>query len=127
MYKYALSPDPKKSVKVYGRGLRISGKSSALICKKISGMSLENAKRLLSGLVSEKRSLDGKYYTNTSKEMLSLLKSAESNAENKGLDTSRLRVHASSHKGFTFMRPRRLKMRRTKRKVTNLQVVLVER
>jgi ribosomal protein L22 len=90
-------------------------------------MNLEKAKNLLANLVSEKHSLDGKYYTNASKEILSLLKSAESNAETKGLDTARLQVHASSHQGFRFMRPRRLKMRRTMKKISNVQVVLVER
>ncbi len=127
MHKYAFNPDPKSSVRVYGRGLRVSGRSSALICRKVSGMSLEKAKRLLENLVSQKQSLDGKYYTNASKELLGLLKSGESNAENKGLDASRLLVHASSHKGFTYMRPRRLKLRGMQRKMTNLQVVLMER
>jgi large subunit ribosomal protein L22 len=127
MHKYAFNPDPKTSVKVYGRSLNVSHKTSQILCKKITGMNLEKAKTLLSNLVSQKHSLEGRYYTNTSKEMLSLLKSAESNAETKGLDTSRLQIHASSHQGFRFMRPRRLKMRGTMKKIANVQVVLMER
>jgi len=127
MHKYAFNPDPKTSVKVYGRSLNVSHKSSQIVCRKITGMNLEKAKKLLDNIVSQKHSLDGRYYTNTSTEILSLLKSAESNAETKGLDTSRLLIHASSHKGFKFMRPRRLKMRGTQKKITNIQMVLVER
>jgi len=127
MHKYAFNPDPKKSVRVYGRSLNVSAKSSETVCRKITGMNLEKAKKLLANLVSEKHSLDGKYHTNVSKEMLGLLKSAESNAEVKGLDTARLQVHASAHQGFRYMRPRRLKMRGTMKKIANLQVVLVER
>lgn len=127
MHKYAFNPDPKKSARVYGRSLNVSAKSSETVCRKITGMNLEKAKKLLGNMVSQKHSLGGKYYTNTSMEILSLLKSAESNAEVKGLDTARLMVHASGHQGYTFMRPRRLKMRRTRKKITNVQVVLVER
>ncbi len=127
MHKYAFNPDPKKSVRVYGRSLNVSTKSSEIVSKKITGMNLEKAKKLLENVVSQKHSLDGKYYTNTTTEMLALLKSAESNAEVKGLDSSRLMVHASAHQGYMFMRPRRLKMRRTRKKITNVQVVLVQR
>ena len=127
MYKYAFNPDPKKSAKVYGRGINVSGRSSAIVCRKVTGMNLEKAKKLLENLLVEKHSLDGKYYTNVSRELLHLIKSAESNAEVKGLDSSRLQVHASSHKGFTFMRPRRMKLRGMQKKMTNLQVVLVEK
>jgi len=127
MHKYAFNPDPKTSVRVYGRSLNVSHKSSQILCRKITGMNLEKAKNLLANLVSQKHSLDGKYYTNASKDILSLLKSAESNAETKGLDTSRLQVHASSHQGFRFMRPRRLKNRGTMKKIANVQVVLMER
>jgi large subunit ribosomal protein L22 len=127
MHNYAFNPDPKKSVRVYGRSLNVSGKTSQTICKKITGMNLEKAKKLLENMISHKHSLDGRYYDNTSAEILGLLKSAESNAEVKGLDTSRLQVHASGHQGFTFMRPRRLKNRGTRKKITNVQVVLVQR
>ncbi|MCX6814069.1 MAG: hypothetical protein NTY20_00230 [Candidatus Aenigmarchaeota archaeon] len=65
MHKYAFNPDPKTSVRVYGRSLHISHKTSQIICKKITGMNLEKAKNLLANLVSQKHSLDGKYYTNT--------------------------------------------------------------
>jgi large subunit ribosomal protein L22 len=127
MIRYAFNPNPKKSAKVYGRALRISTKSSVTVCRKISGMNLQKGKRLLEDMIDKKRSLEGKYFTNTSKQILDLLKSGESNAEFRGLDTNRMVIHASAHKGFTFMRPRRLKMRRTRRKMTNVQIVLQQK
>jgi large subunit ribosomal protein L22 len=124
MLKYAFNPNPKKSAKAYGRGLRISKKNSQIICKEISGMNLIKGKSLLQGLVDQTRSLDGKYYMNAAKEILEIVKSAENNAEFKGMDVNKMVIHASAHKGFTFHRPRRFKMGRQKRKVAHIQVVL---
>ena len=126
MLRYTLNPNPKISVKVYGRNLRVSSKSSAVVCRKIRGMHLEKAKKLLENLVSQKQSLNGKYYTNSCKELLNLLNQAENNAEFKGLDTSKMIVHASAHQSFSYFRPRRFKMRRQRRKLANLQVVLIQ-
>lgn len=127
MLKYALNLDPKKSAKAYGRSLNISTKSSVILCRTISGMNVAKGKKLLQDLTDGKRDIEGKYYTNASKEILDVIKSAESNAEFKGLDTSRLVIFASAHKGFTFFRPRRTKMRRTQKKITNIQVVLQQK
>ncbi|MFH1237635.1 MAG: uL22 family ribosomal protein [Candidatus Aenigmatarchaeota archaeon] len=124
MLKYALELNPKKSSRAYGRSLSISTKSSVIICRVISGMNLIKGKSLLDDLLTGKRNLEGKFYTNTTKEILSLLKSAESNAEFKGLDTTRMIIYASAHQGFTFYRPRRTKMKRMQKKVTNVQIVL---
>ena len=127
MTQYALNLNPKKSARAYGRALRISTKSSVMVCKAVSGKNLEKGKKLLQDMISEKRSLEGKYYTNASKGILDIIMSAEANAEFKGLDASRLVIFASAHRGFTFMRPRRLKIRRTRRKMTNIQVVLQQK
>ncbi len=124
MLKYALNPLNRNHVKVYGRGLRISGKDSKILCDKINGKQLAKAKAFLERLLAKNQNLKGKYYTKASGEILELLKSAENNAEFKGLDAERLIVNASVHKGFRFMRPRRFKMRRQQRKVTNVQVIL---
>jgi large subunit ribosomal protein L22 len=127
MLRYALNLSKEKSVKVLGRGLRISRKNSTLVCREISGMSLPKAKALVERLVSKQQDLDGKYYTNASTQILEMLKSAENNAEFKGLEAGRLIVNASAHQGFRFFRPRRFKNRRQRRKVTNIQLVLQER
>lgn len=127
MEQYAHNPNPKKSVRVSGRGIRVSTKNSVKVCSVITGMNLEKGKRLLSNLVDQKESLDGKFYTNISSSLLELLESAQNNAEFKGLEPGKMVIHASAHKGFRFYRPRRFKMRRQKRKVTNIQVVLEAR
>ncbi len=124
---YAHDTDPRKSARAYGRGLSISTSSTTVLCGAVSGMRLDKAKVLLQDLLDQRRSLSGKYYTNTARQVLNIIKSAESNAESKGLDTEKLHIHASAHRGFTFYRPRGWKRRREKRKSTNLQVVLEAR
>ncbi|MBN2330477.1 MAG: hypothetical protein JXC85_01555 [Candidatus Aenigmarchaeota archaeon] len=127
MIKYALNPKKEKSVRVYGRGLRVSRKNSMEVCRQITGKPLPKATSFVEGLVKGDFDLDGKRYTNASKEILELLKSAGNNAEFKGLEADRMIVNASAHQGFRFMRNRRFKLRRQKRKVTNIQLVLQEK
>jgi large subunit ribosomal protein L22 len=122
--KYSLNTDNKKSARAIGRGMRISTKSSVTVCRAVSGMRLERGKKLLQDLLDQKRSLSGKYYTNTTKGILDLIKSAEANAESKGIDPESLHIHAAANQGYTFYRPRRFKRRRERAKVTNLQVIL---
>jgi ribosomal protein L22 len=124
MANYTYNPDPKNSVKAYGRGLPVSTKTSTLLCRKISGMQLERGKQFLQRLIEQKESLGGKYYTGTAAEILGMLKSAENNVEFKGLDAARMIIKASAHNGFRYYRPRKFKMGRQLKKVTNLQVVL---
>lgn len=121
---YAYNPNPKKSAQAHGRALRISPKSSVIVCRAVSGMRLEKGKALLQDMLDEKRSLSGKYYTNVTRELLRMVRNAEANAEAKGLDTEKMHIKVSAHQGFKFYRPRSWKRRREKRKVTNLQVVL---
>ncbi|MFH1978496.1 MAG: uL22 family ribosomal protein [Candidatus Aenigmatarchaeota archaeon] len=127
MHKYSLQLNPKNSVKVTGRAVRISQKNAVILCDQLRGKSLKKGKTFLKNLVDQKESLKGRYYTNTAKELLNLLSSGESNAEFKGLDIERLIIHASASKSFTFYRPRSFKSGRTRRKMANVQVVLQER
>ncbi len=122
--KYSLNPNPKKSACASGRGLRISTKASREVCKAVSGMRLEKGKAFLQDVIDERRSIAGKHHTNTTKEILALIKSAEANAESKGINTENLHIMASSHDGFTFYRPRAWKRRGQRGRVTNIQVVL---
>jgi len=127
MLRYARNPNPKKSVKVYGRNLRISTKHSAKVCRAITNTSASKAMNLLQNLALEKVTLDGKYHTKVVGEMIGLLKLAESNAESKGFDPERMIVHASAHQGFTYQTPRRFKLARRQAKMTNLQILLEDR
>ncbi|MEM7819845.1 MAG: uL22 family ribosomal protein [Candidatus Aenigmatarchaeota archaeon] len=124
MYTYK----PKeKFAKSYGRNLRISTKSANVICSVIRGKKLNQAKRLLSDLLSMKRSLDGKYYTKTVREILKLLESCEKNADFLGLDTNKLFVHASAHIGSVIRRRRRKSAFGSRLKSTNVEIMLIEK
>lgn len=113
--------------KAFGRNMRISTKHAALLCRVIRKKPLKRAKRLLEDLAAERRSLEGKHYTKTAKEVLSLLSSCEKNAEALGLDTAHLMVHASAHQGTHLRRRRRKQAFGMKLKSTNLEIILVEK
>jgi len=113
--------------KAYGRNLRISRKSAVKICNVIRGKPLKRVKRLLNDLLQQKRSLDGKYYTKTVKEIKRLIESCEKNAETLGLNKEKLMVHVSAHKGTTLLRRRRKAAFGSRLKSTNLEVILIEK
>ncbi|MBI2676304.1 MAG: hypothetical protein HYX24_07630 [Candidatus Aenigmarchaeota archaeon] len=127
MLRYALKRNEKKSAKAYGRNLDLSRRKAAIVCQAIRGRQLEKAKRLLEDMVEGKRNLEGKFYTKTAKTMLNLLKSAEANADAKGLDAERLVVHATAHQGVEYRSGRRFKMHGDTRKFAHVQVVLEEK
>lgn len=127
MPEYTYKAKPEKSSKAYGENLRISTKDSVEVCKAIRGKLLRKGRLLLEDLINKKTDLNGKHYTKAAKEIKRLLEEAESNAEYKGLNSDRLFIHASAHKGFRMYTPRRFKLRRRQRKTTNVQIVLEER
>lgn len=118
-----------KTVSAKAESARISLKHSLVLCRELKGKKLEKAKRLLEDLTGRKRSLNGKYYTNASKKLLEILKSAEANAIYKNLDAERLFVKsAKADKGRTFIRPKtRWKSRGRRAKSTNIKIVVEER
>ena len=119
--------EPKqKYAKALGDTLRISPKTAKLICKVIKKKKLTTTKRLLEDLYNEKRSLKGKYYTKTVKEILYTINSCEKNAINQGLDVSKLFVYASAHQSRRMRRRRRKSSYGSLLKSTNLEVFLVE-
>ncbi|MBI4021514.1 MAG: hypothetical protein HY369_04680 [Candidatus Aenigmarchaeota archaeon] len=127
MQHYAYQTRNRNVIKVFGRGLRISPKSSIIVCRAVTGLSLPRAQQLVDGMVAGTHDLKGKFYTNIAKEMSSLLKSANANAESKGLDPGRLMVHASTHQSFAFQTPRRFKQRGRQKKIAHVQLVLEQR
>ncbi|RLF15468.1 MAG: 50S ribosomal protein L22 [Thermoprotei archaeon] len=112
--------DPERSALASGRDLRVSFKKMVELCSAIRGLKLEDAIKLLEDVIAMRRmvpfrrfkrkrahhgSIDGYpaggYPVKAAKELLKVLRNAENNAENKGLDTSRLYVvHAAAQKGF---------------------------
>lgn len=116
--------DPKTTVKASGRELRISHKSAREVCNTIKGMMLTEAKKYLRAVIAKKkfvpfkryvkkaghhRGLEkayaGRYPVKAAIEVLKVLKNAEANAENKGLDAERLKIiHACAYPGMKIKR-----------------------
>ncbi|MEM5773226.1 MAG: uL22 family ribosomal protein [Candidatus Aenigmatarchaeota archaeon] len=108
---------------------RISLKHALVLCKELKGKKLEKARKFLENLISEKVSINGKYYTKAAGIFLELLKSAEANAAQKGLATEKLFIkNIKADKGLRFYRPRSLwHLRRQRIKAVNLTVEVGER
>lgn len=123
--KYTFNPK-EPNAKAYGSNLDISTKDAQKLCRVINRKRLETAKKILSDLIHEKRSLDGKYYTKAAKRLLLLLGSAEKNAEFSGLETEKLRVHAAACRGLIQYRSRRKSDFGRRMKLTNVEIILIE-
>jgi ribosomal protein L22 len=108
---------------------RISIKDSVLILKNIRNKPVNKAKIFLQELIDEKKDIQGKHYTGASKEILSLVEEAETNAESLGLDTEKLFLkEAVANKSFTFMLPKsRYSHRGKKAKICQLNITVEER
>jgi large subunit ribosomal protein L22 len=116
--------DPEKTVKASGREIRVSHKSAREVCRTIKGMMLTHAKQYLRDVAVKKKpvpfkrfrkksghrhGLDkafaGRYPVKAAAQILKVLESAEANAENKGLDTERMRIiHAAASQGMKVKR-----------------------
>ena len=116
--------DPDRTVKASGRELRVSPKHAREVCKTRKGLKLDQAKEYLQQVVLQKKPVPfrrykkkvghrhgiekasaGRYPVKTAQKVLSVLESAEVNAEYKGLDVERLRViHASAYPGMKIKR-----------------------
>lgn len=107
----------------------VSFKRSLVLSRELKGLRVNKARQLLDDLINEKRSLDGKFYTNVAKNFLQLLNSAEANARQKNLDTENLFVKvAKTDKARKRVLPKsRFKFRGREDKVANIQIVLEER
>jgi large subunit ribosomal protein L22 len=106
--------DPDRMVKASGRDLRISPKEAREICDVINDMEVDAAMKYLELVIKKKEAVpyrrfnsnvphhrelsgrfgipSGRYPINACTEILKVLKNAKSNAENKGLDTEKLRI-----------------------------------
>jgi large subunit ribosomal protein L22 len=116
--------DPEKTVKASGREIRVSYKAAREICKAIKGMTLTEAKEYLLDVVARKKAVPftrfkkkvahrhglqkayaGRYPVKAAKQILKILENAEANAENKGLDSEKLKIiHASAYPGMKIRR-----------------------
>jgi large subunit ribosomal protein L22 len=116
--------NPEKTAKASGRELKISHKAAREVCKAIKGMMLNDAKQYLRDVAAKKKAIPytrynkklphrhgliktfaGRYPIKASQQILDVLESAQSNAENKGLDVDRLRImHAAAYQGIKLKR-----------------------
>jgi large subunit ribosomal protein L22 len=116
--------DPEKTVKASAREARVSHKSAREICRTVKGMMLTQAKQYLKDVAAKKKPVPfrrfrkksghrhglekafaGRYPVNAATRILKLLEGAEANAEDKGLDTDRLRIiHAATSQGMKVKR-----------------------
>ncbi len=136
--------DPSRMARACKRYVRISWKASVEIGKAIKGMNVEKARRFLQDVIEMKRAVPfgrfnrdvahkpgigaGRYPVNAAKEILDLINSAVKNAENQGLDVSKLFIKSFLvMKAPTFYRPRRSPLRGQKRKSVHISVVLEQR
>lgn len=128
--------------KAIGTGLPISLKHSIEVCTAIRGKQLLQAKKTLEEVMKLKKPValhrykkevahkpgigSGRYPVKTCKEILDVVKSAEANAQAKGLSPAELFIrHISAHKAQATWRPGRKRRRKAKR--THIQVVLERR
>jgi large subunit ribosomal protein L22 len=122
-YRYSIiGIDPDRTAIASGRNMRVSPKQCREVCNEIQGMMLDKAIDLLEEVVQEKKWIPyrrhkkkrghhagmkkfaaGGHPVKASGHILRILKNAEANADNKGLDIDRLRVmHAVTHRGRTY-------------------------
>ncbi|MBI4014521.1 MAG: hypothetical protein HY365_01060 [Candidatus Aenigmarchaeota archaeon] len=123
---YTFVPE-QKHAKAYGSNLRISPKNAGILCRAINRKKFSTGKRLLSDIVGGERSLKGKYYSKAAAELKSLLDSCEKNAENTGLDMGKLFIHATAYRGSVLRRRRRKGGFGSRMKVTNVEIMLIEK
>lgn len=138
----------KRSAKGFLWEANISPKKSMEICREIRGKTLKDAKKLLEDVIAFKKPIPykrykrdvphrkgkgimaGRYPVKSAKEILRMLKSAESNAQYKGLDIDSLIIkHCSSHRGRILKgRMPRAQGRSTpwNEQTTNIQIILEE-
>jgi large subunit ribosomal protein L22 len=116
--------DPEKTVKASGREVRVSHKHAREVCKTVKGMTLTKAKEYLMDVMEKKKAVPfrryrkkaghrrglekafaGRYPIKAAERILKVLKGAEANAENKGLDVDNLRIiHAAAYPGMKVKR-----------------------
>ncbi|MCQ1535512.1 50S ribosomal protein L22 [Methanosarcina sp. KYL-1] len=114
---YSVNADPEVTSKAMGSELHISPKKSREICWKIKGMKAVEARKYLEDVIALKQAVPfkrhsegaghrkgpmagGRYPVNASKEILKILRNAESNAEYKGLEPSNMYIaHVAINRG----------------------------
>ena len=139
-YKYATQMEGEFAQAV-GRDLSISAKHGVEVCRFIRGKNIQKAKQLLAEVIAGKKPIPyfryhkdlghkkgmaaGRFPKKTCEAVLSILESAEANAQFKGLNTSRLEIaHICAQKAARPLHFGRHRGRQMKR--AHIEVVLEE-
>lgn len=116
--------NPDITAKASGRELKVSHKAAREVAKAIKGMDLAQAKEYLRDVMAMKKPIPyarftkklghkggmekhcvGRYPIKTVERVLRVVKAAQANAENKGLDVDRLRIiHTAAYPGMKIKR-----------------------
>jgi large subunit ribosomal protein L22 len=144
---YSVTSDPETSSKAMGSELHISPKKSREVCCKIKGMKASEARKFLEDVIALKQAVPfkrhhdgtghrkgpmaaGRYPVSASKEILKVLKNAESNAEYKGLEPANMFItHAAIQRGRVihgFMPRARGRATPKDTETVNLEIILSE-
>jgi len=150
-FGYSYAQELKENqVKASARDLRVSFKEMVELVRELRGRSLEDARKILEDVVSMRKPIPfkrycggvghrkqlegwkaGRYPVKAAKLVMKLLKSAEANAEQKGLDVDRLFIrHIAAQKGPKLRRffPRAFGRATPKiEQLVHVEVILEER
>lgn len=141
-YKYSKQVG-ENAAKAVGIDLPISSKQSIEVCNFLRNRKLTVAKKLLEEVMRMDRAVpfkrftggvghrkgnmaSGRYPVKTCSKILTIVKSAEANAQNKGLNSNNLVLtHISANTGTRIQRHKRKGARRAK--MTHIEVILEEK
>lgn len=137
-YKYAYQKfEPKEMARLVGRDLQISVKTAGEVASFIKGRQIDKAIAYLEQVVVAKKAIPfkkrvkdiphrkgmktGRFPKKTSEQVIGLLNQLKSNAQDKGLDTSKMIiVHAVAQRGAVLFHYGR---RRTQRKNSHFEII----
>ena len=125
-----------------GKNLGISTKASVEVCRFLRNKQTDKAKKILENVIEKKQAIPykrylsdiphrkgkmatGRYPLKTSKAILDLIKSAEANAQSKGMSKNLIISHISAHKGPSQSRYGRKIGKKTKR--THIKIIVEEK
>jgi len=105
----------------------ISHINASKVCKALNKKKFSDAKKFLEKLINKEVSINGKYFTKTSEEILKLLNQLEANAKTMNLDANSLNLFISAHRGSTMYRAKRDRRHGIKLKSAHIQAVLSDK
>jgi len=146
MPKYAIKSDPEKTAKAYGFEIHCSHKDSMNIAYALKGMDVNKAKEYLEDIINMKKPVpavfhnrkrshqkgigSGSFPKKAAKNILSIIKNAENNAEYKGFDVDNMKIsHISAYRGRKIrgIMPRAHGRATDKNEITtNIEIVIEE-